>query len=115
MIVRSHLRSFKESQELEEGVKLKAAILGALMAFTGLSASARGYKAPEDYTKDLPQVKSELQIDYPNKMIPKEDLEQMLNTCSETEGLTRDQSKEALSEILASMGFQRSVSTLNKL
>lgn len=102
---------------LQEGKKIKAAVLGALMAFTGISAaSARGLKSADDYSKDLTKVKLELINDYGRAgAIPKEDLQKMVQACSEAEGLTAEQSQEALVGLLGQMGRQNDARAMSKL
>ena len=102
---------------LQEGRKIKAAVLGALMAFTGISAaSARGLKSADDYSKDLTKVKLELINDYGRAgAIPKEDLQKMVQACSEAEGLTAEQSQEALVDLLGQMGRQNDARAMSKL
>lgn len=72
-----------ESVKLQEGKKLKAAILAGLMAFTGLAKlNANSLKTTKDWNKDYSQIKKEFVAEYgENGDIPEKDLNKMWLAC----------------------------------
>lgn len=112
-----------QEQRLEEGKKLKAAILAGLMAFTGLvGAHANGLKDAADWNKGAKQVQKELIADYgKDGNIPKADIKKMIKACTksykdEGEWLWNDNdSQEQLADSLEQLGFETAAQNVKNM
>lgn len=74
-----------QEEKLEEGTKLKAAIMAGILAIGGIvGAHASSYKSAADFGKSSKEVKKELIAEYgKNGDIGEKDLKQMISACQE--------------------------------